>query len=56
VAACSPGRRRCSINSGFAVRLIFDTPVSGPLALRYGAHFGLGIFVATDFDRFKADD
>ncbi len=29
---------------GFAIRLEFDQPVSGPIALGYGSHFGLGLF------------
>ena len=29
---------------GFAIRLEFDRPVSGPIALGYGSHFGLGLF------------
>ena len=37
------GRR--SHNRGFAFRLIFPQAVEGPLALGYGAHFGLGLFV-----------
>lgn len=36
------------VDAGFAVRLILDTPETGPLALGYGAHFGLGLFVAAD--------
>ncbi len=31
-------------NGCFGLRLIFDRPVSGPLAIGYGAHFGLGLF------------
>lgn len=31
---------------GFGYRLVFDAPVQGPIALGYGAHFGLGQFVA----------
>jgi len=31
---------------GFAVRLLFDDPVPGPIALGYGCHFGLGLFAA----------
>jgi CRISPR-associated protein Csb2 len=31
--------------SGTAFRLTFAEPISGPLALGYGAHFGLGLFV-----------
>ena len=29
---------------GFSLRLVFDAPISGPLALGYGSHFGLGLF------------
>jgi CRISPR-associated protein Csb2 len=36
------------VDAGFAVRLVFDVPVFGPIALGYGSHFGLGVFVATD--------
>ena len=36
------GRRATSIGHGF--RLVFDSPVTGPIALGYGAHFGLGLF------------
>ncbi len=35
-------------DAGFAVRLIFDEPVRGPIAIGYGSHFGLGLFGATD--------
>lgn len=31
--------------SGSAFEITFSEPVSGPLALGYGAHFGLGLFV-----------
>jgi CRISPR-associated protein Csb2 len=30
----------------FAVDIEFATPVSGPIALGYGSHFGLGLFAA----------
>lgn len=30
----------------FGARLVFDRPVRGPIALGYGAHFGLGLFAA----------
>ena len=36
------------VNAGFAVRLVFEQPVSGPLALGYGSHFGLGLFTAVN--------
>ena len=29
---------------GFAIRVEFERPVSGPVALGYGSHFGLGLF------------
>lgn len=32
----------------FGARLVFGEPVRGPIALGYGAHFGLGLFVAVD--------
>lgn len=34
------------VDAGFVVRLLFDAPIAGPLALGYGSHFGLGLFVA----------
>lgn len=37
------GQRRD--NRTYGLRLTFSEPVSGTLALRYGAHFGLGVFV-----------
>ena len=36
---------------GFAVRIRFDKPVSGPMALGYGSHFGLGLFQIDDEKR-----
>lgn len=41
------------VDMGFAVRLTFDAPVRGPLALGYGAHFGLGLFAARQDERAK---
>lgn len=32
----------------FGARLVFDEPVSGPIALGYGAHVGLGVFAAAE--------
>lgn len=32
------------ITCGFAIRLEFEHEVSGPIALGYGSHFGLGLF------------
>jgi CRISPR-associated protein Csb2 len=32
----------------FGARLVFEHPVRGPIALGYGAHFGLGLFVAVN--------
>jgi CRISPR-associated protein Csb2 len=36
------------VNAGFSVRLVFEQPVRGPIAIGYAAHFGLGLFVAAD--------
>jgi CRISPR-associated protein Csb2 len=33
-------------NAGFAIRLVFAEPVTGPICLGYASHFGLGLFVA----------
>lgn len=41
----SGGGRR-GPDRGYGVRLVFDTPQQGPIALGYGAHFGLGLFRA----------
>jgi CRISPR-associated protein Csb2 len=32
------------VDAGFAVRLVFEQPVRGPIAIGYGCHFGLGLF------------
>ena len=37
------GRRAGGMGYGF--RIEFPEPVKGPIALGYGAHFGLGLFV-----------
>ncbi len=42
VRAASGGRR--STAAGYGFRLEFDEPVRGPIAVGYGAHFGLGTF------------
>jgi len=34
-----------STNRGYGFRITFTAPVRGPIALGYGAHFGLGLFV-----------
>jgi CRISPR-associated protein Csb2 len=33
---------------GYGFRISFAKPVQGPIAVGYGAHFGLGLFVAAD--------
>ncbi|MFC1765412.1 type I-U CRISPR-associated protein Csb2 [Planctomycetota bacterium] len=33
-------------DAGYAVRLTLSKPITGPLALGYGSHFGLGLFIA----------
>lgn len=35
-------------DAGFGLRLTFPHAVGGPIALGYGAHFGLGLFVPVD--------
>ena len=32
------------LNCWFAVRLEFESPIRGPIAIGYGSHFGLGLF------------
>ena len=41
-------QRSPCVAMGFGLRLCFAEPVPGPLALGYGAHFGLGFFEASD--------
>jgi len=38
-------RKNDSSQIGYGFRIIFSEPVKGPIALGYGAHFGLGLFV-----------
>lgn len=38
-------RKKDSSQIGYGFRIIFSEPVKGPIALGYGAHFGLGLFV-----------
>ncbi len=40
------GGGRLASLSGYGFRLVFDRPVTGPLAIGYGCHFGLGQFGA----------
>lgn len=35
-------------DAGYALRLTFNAPIQGPLALGYASHFGLGLFVAEE--------
>jgi CRISPR-associated protein Csb2 len=37
------GQGRRSDERGYGVELVFPQPVAGPIALGYGAHFGLGV-------------
>jgi len=39
------GNGSCGSRSGAAFAITFPSPRNGPLALGYGAHFGLGLFV-----------
>lgn len=34
-------------DTGFALRIVLESPINGPLTLGYGSHFGLGRFHAT---------
>ncbi|HSW62006.1 MAG TPA: type I-U CRISPR-associated protein Csb2 [Dissulfurispiraceae bacterium] len=36
------------VDCGFTLKLVFETPVYGPLCLGYGSHYGLGLFAAVD--------
>ncbi len=38
------GGRRVVTGSGCGFRIFFPVPVAGPVAIGYGAHFGLGVF------------
>lgn len=40
----------------FGARLVFDQPVQGPIALGYGAHFGLGLFAPATLPTLAADN
>ena len=42
------GKGRRGPDRAFGLRLVFSEPVRGPIALGYGAHFGLGLFTAVD--------
>jgi CRISPR-associated protein Csb2 len=42
------GSGRRAANRGHGFRLTFPYPVSGPIAVGYGAHFGLGTFVPVE--------
>lgn len=42
------GRVSPPVDVGYAIRLEFKTPVSGPLALGYASHFGMGLFISTE--------
>lgn len=39
------GDGRKAVNCGYAFEIKFKEPVRGPIAVGYGAHFGLGLFV-----------
>lgn len=38
------GGRRRGPDRAYGARLVFERPIPGPIALRYGSHFGLGLF------------
>lgn len=39
-------RQQPPIDCGFTIKLLFAEPVSGPICIGYGSHFGLGMFTA----------
>jgi CRISPR-associated protein Csb2 len=42
------GGGRRGVDMAVGARIVFPVPVSGPIALGYGAHFGLGLFKAIE--------
>ncbi len=44
----SRGRETQLDAAGTFLKIVFPTPVEGPLALGYGSHFGLGLFTPAD--------
>jgi CRISPR-associated protein Csb2 len=46
----SRGGGRLSTAAGYGFRVEFAEPVRGPIAVGYGAHFGLGVFTPVDGD------
>lgn len=42
------GRGRWAGSRGYGFRIEFSEPVNGPIAVGYGAHFGMGLFVPED--------
>jgi CRISPR-associated protein Csb2 len=45
------GRGRRGPDRAYGVRLVFGKAVRGPIALGYGAHFGLGVFTAVEAEK-----
>ena len=46
----SRGRERQPDAAGALLRIVLPEPLKGPLAIGYGSHFGLGLFVAASED------
>ncbi len=42
------GGGRRGVDRAIGARLVFESPVCGPVALGYGSHFGLGLFAAVE--------
>ncbi len=40
------GKPQPPVPRAYGVRLIFDEPITGPIALGYASHYGLGVFGA----------
>lgn len=46
VRARKPGKPKPPANRVFGLRISFDQPVQGPIAIGYASHYGLGVFAA----------
>jgi len=48
-------RKKDPVRMGYGFELEFQDPVVGPIALGYGAHFGLGLFVPLKVEQISGD-
>ena len=49
VRSRTQGGGKTATSQGYGFRLTFPHPVTGPITLGYGCHFGLGLFRAVDW-------